>query len=130
MRRFSLALRITYAVCLLCATATHVMTHVRFGVLLGRLPSDAYPVFTRMYWSSLTLLDPISALLLFMRPRWGVLLTACIIVSDVAHNTWLLHRFGAHGDFMYWCQVGFLILVAATAKTVWTGSEIRVSPAT
>ncbi|HVU31935.1 MAG TPA: hypothetical protein VHE61_00775 [Opitutaceae bacterium] len=114
----SLGLRMAYAACLLVATITHVVMHVRFGVLLERLPSEIYPIFSRLYWSSLTLLDPLSALLLFLSPRWGVVAILGVIVSDVAHNTWLLYHIGGQPNFMYWCQVGFLVFVVATAKFI------------
>jgi hypothetical protein len=47
------------------------------------------PLFTCIYWTSLTFIDPLAAILLFYRPRIGLILTFLIIFSDVIHNTWI-----------------------------------------
>jgi hypothetical protein len=74
-------IRILYALCLVGATVNHVQAvHAR-----GWLPNDA-PLLTAVYWSSLTFLDPLAAVLLFIRPRIGIRATVAVIVSDVLHN--------------------------------------------
>jgi hypothetical protein len=79
------------------------------------------PILTRIYWTSLTFLDPLAAVLLFFRPRAGILLTLAIIVSDVAHNTWIIWRSGAVDwlNFMYVSQVAFLLFVVLTVSRAW-----------
>jgi hypothetical protein len=77
----------------------------------------------------LTFLDPLAAVLLFVRPRWGIALTVAIIVSDVAHNLWFMsaHPLSksfvadvASSGFML-SQIAFLLFVAATAPLAWRG---------
>jgi hypothetical protein len=111
-------LRGTYAVCLLVATCTHVLIVVTHGLLWDY---DGAPIFTRIYWTSLTFLDPLAAVLLLVRPRAGILLTLAIIVSDVAHNTWLMQRSVAADwrDFRYVSQVAFLLFVLLTISRAW-----------
>src|SRR5688572_29587992 len=87
----SLILRVIYAVCLVGATCVHLDLHFRSGVLLGDLAAFGYPLFSRLYWSALTLLDPLAAVMLFVLPRAGLLLAAAIIVSNVTHNSWVLY---------------------------------------
>jgi hypothetical protein len=75
-------------------------------------------VFTRIYWTSLTVLDPLAAVLLFVRPRVGIVLTVAIITSDVLHNTLVgLPSLNA----MYLSQVIFLLFVGATVYVAWRG---------
>ena len=71
------------AVAMLMGTSTHVAWAVNNGFL-----SENYnaPLPHMLFWDSLTFLDPIAAILLFIRPRTGLILTLIIILADVAHN--------------------------------------------
>lgn len=84
---------------------------------------DGAPVISRVYWTSLAVLDPAAALLLFARPRAGLVMTAAIILGDVVHNTWLMLRSPAPEwlNWMYLSQVLFLIFVLATIRHAWHG---------
>src|SRR4051812_21545561 len=114
-RKASLVLRAIYAICLLGATCTHVAMLSRHGVLWDY---GGAHLLTRLYWMSLTVLDPLAALLLFVRPRVGVILTVFIIASDVLHNTLV----GVPPlNAMYLSQVAFLIFVASTVYVAWRG---------
>jgi hypothetical protein len=114
-RKASFALRIIYAICLLGATCTHVALLWQHGVLWDY---GGAHVFTRIYWTSLTVLDPLAALLLFVWPRVGIVLTVAIITSDVLHNTLV----GVPSlNAMYLSQVVFLLFVAATVYVAWRG---------
>ena len=89
MTKASLTLRIIYALCLAGATFVHVSIHIQYGLLLGALEAQGYPLATRMFWSALTLLDPLAVLLLFIRPRVGLVL-ASVIADDGGGLTTLL----------------------------------------
>jgi hypothetical protein len=123
--RSSLVLRSLYAFCMLAGTSTHVWTVITHGIFWdygGAL------LITRIYWTSLTVLDPLAAALLFLKPRAGLLLTLAIIGSDVAHNTWLMHRSPAPNwlNWMYVLQVLFLVFVLLTISHAWrTTSAIK-----
>jgi Kef-type K+ transport system membrane component KefB len=97
----------------------------REGVALG----------TAIYWTSLTVLDPLAALLLFVRPRAGIALTVTIIISDVAHNLWFVAAHPLSGlfikdvtsSFFVISQVVFLVFVAVTSPMAWRGSNKHIS---
>lgn len=118
--RSSFLLRVAYATCLLIGTATHVWTIATHGLFWDY---DGAPFISRIYWISLTLLDPLAALLLFALPRIGLTMTLAIITSDVVHNTWVMSRSPAPDwlNFMYVAQVLFLVFVFASFRHAWPG---------
>jgi hypothetical protein len=120
-------LRSIYALCLLAGASTHVWTVITYGLFWdygGAL------LFTQVYWTSLTVLDPLAVALLFLKPRAGLLLTLAIIVSDVVHNTWLMQRNPASQWFnwMYVLQVLFLVFVLLTFAPAWRGTLVVSDP--
>ncbi|MGZ2412288.1 glucose dehydrogenase [Sphingomonas sp. F9_3S_D5_B_2] len=126
MHRQGFWIRVVYALCLAGACVNHVRALLVYGWW-----REGVPLGTTIYWDSLTLLDPLAALLLFVRPRAGVALTIAIIVSDVAHNVWFeaSHALGRSliedltSSFVIMSQVGFLLFVAITAPTAWRQTE-------
>jgi hypothetical protein len=123
MAKASLILRVIYAACLIGAMYVHLDLHFRSGVVLGDLATFGYPLFSRLYWSALTLLDPLAAVMLFVRPRAGLLLAAAIIVSNVTHNSWILYWMNQTADLRYWCQVSFGIFLLMTYRAAWRGAK-------
>ncbi len=121
--RLPLAIRLLFAVCLLGATYNHVRADLDCGLLCSY--GFNAPLPSRLYWASLTVLDPLAAALLFVRPRAGLVLTVAIIASDVAHNTYYVVSAGQWANPFYLSQVGFLVLVAATAPCAWRGLPRR-----
>lgn len=95
---------------------------------MGRLEGSGISTVSRLYWSSLTLLDPLAAVLMFIRPRQGLVLALVIIVSDVAHNSWMLHSSSSAPNWAYWCQVAFLVFLSATIRAAWRGLESNAKP--
>jgi len=71
------------SIAMLMGTSTHVSWAVQNGFL-----SEKYnaPLSNMLFWDSLTFLDPLAAILLFLRPKTGVILTLIILVVDVIHN--------------------------------------------
>ena len=126
MHRPASLIRIFYALCLAGAT----INHVRALLTRGWFP-DNLPAATALYWSSLTFLDPLAALLLFLRPRVGIGLTAAIIASDVAHNLWFMAAHPLRGSFVedvasspfVLSQIAFLLFVAVTAPLAWQATK-------
>lgn len=118
----SAVLRTVYAICLLFGATTHAWTVIKHGVTWDY---NGAPAFSRVYWTSLTVLDPVAALLLFLKPRTGLVLTVAIITTDVAHNTWLMLRSSTPDwlNWMYLLQVLFLLLVLATVRAAWRGTH-------
>lgn len=83
------------------------------------------------YWSSLAILDPIAAALLFARPKVGILSTIVLIVTNVIHNLALTAHYAPRSEFLARAasdpliisQIGFMLLVVATAHLAWKGVE-------
>jgi hypothetical protein len=97
-------------------------------MLLDGLRPLGYPLIARLYWASLTFLDPVAAVLLFVRPRAGLVLCAGIIVTDVINNGWVGYmRSEVEADFLlgYLAQVVFLVFVLATIRYAWEGLPKR-----
>jgi hypothetical protein len=102
------------------------VNHVRAVLDRGWFPEHLPPA-TAVYWSSLTFIDPLALLLLFMRPRVGIALTVAIIVSNVAHNLWFVAAHPLRGSLFedvisspfLISQIAFLLFVALTASIAW-----------
>jgi hypothetical protein len=61
-------------------------THVVDLVLGGGDVYGGYPAGVRLFWVSLTLLDPVTAVLIAVRHRAGVVLGVLVMVADVTLN--------------------------------------------
>jgi len=105
--------RLVWVLCLAIGTCTHVASLIKCGWC-----SVGIPVASAVFWNSLAVLDPLAAVVLFVRPRAGVMLTMVIMVADVAHNVWAVTALGA----MVWpvvAQAAFLAFALATAPAIW-----------
>ena len=128
MQRASLIVRSIWAACLLVAGGNHARVLLDHG-LFWNYGGVALP--SAVYWSSLTLLDPLVAALLFVRPRIGTLSRIILITTNVAHNLVLTAHQAGPGDFLIRVagdpfivsQIGFMIFVGATAHIAWKGSD-------
>lgn len=63
-------------------TVTHLLD-LYYG---GWLPYDFRPLPWNVYWTSLTFLDPLAAVLIWIKERWGVVLGMLIMASNVLVN--------------------------------------------
>ena len=62
-------------------------SHVAWAIENGFLSEKYNANFgSMMFWDSLTFLDPLAAILLILKPKTGLTLTAIIIAVDVLHN--------------------------------------------
>jgi hypothetical protein len=107
-----------YALCFLFATYNHVID-LRHG---GFLPYPYAPLPFNIYWTSLTLLDPLAALLLFLLPYHGMVLAVLIMVSDIAVNlyaTYILFPSTIMPDTPLLSQIAFGLLLFVTVPIVW-----------
>ncbi len=74
--------KIIWTVGFLVGTITHSLD-IFHG---GWLPYDFRPLPFNIYWTSLVVLDPLAALLVWVRERWGVVLGIAIMASNVLVN--------------------------------------------
>jgi hypothetical protein len=131
VERGSIAVRSVWAACLLIAGLNHARVLVQHGLLWdygGLHPMSA------AYLTALTLLDPLVAALLFLKPRAGVLATIVLIVTNVVHNLATTAHYAPAGEFVarashpiILSQIAFMLFVVATARVAWLGTGQRRS---
>jgi hypothetical protein len=119
MERRGRIIRGIWAACLFFAGCNHARILLQHGLswdYYGASPASAF------YWSALTLVDPLVAALLIVRPRIGVPATVLVIATNVIHNL-AVTAHDARGDtflelvtanWQLTSQIGFLLLVLAT----------------
>jgi hypothetical protein len=127
VRRGSLIVRSIWAACLLIGGVNHARILLQHG-LFWDYGGVAWA--SAAYWSSLTILDPIAAVLLFARPKAGILGTVTLIVTNVIHNLAVTAQYAPEGEFLARAsnpfiisQLGFMLFVGATARIAWKGIE-------
>jgi hypothetical protein len=126
MLRASIVIRTLFAVCLLAATFNHARAILQHGVLWDYGYGSKIALTSRLYWTVLTILDPLAAVLLFVKPRAGIWLTVAIIVSDVIHNTYYVAANDQWLAPFYLAQVGFLVIVLGLAPLAARAAPSRV----
>ena len=80
--RLSRPVFIVFSVCLAAPCAVHLADLWRHGWL----PYHFAPLALNVYWTALTFVDALAAVLLLWQPRTGLALTLLIIASDVTLN--------------------------------------------
>jgi hypothetical protein len=130
VRRRSCTVRAIWAACLLVAGANHTRILLNHGLLYD-YGGAAWP--SVVYWTGLTLIDPLVAALLFVRPRWGIAATVLLIVTNVVHNLSIVAQRTHGGEFLasvakspfVLSQIGFMVFVLATMRIAWRGAQFR-----
>lgn len=80
--RLRLAIQVVWIAGFLIGTTSHVLDLIAGG-------ADTYgefPLVLRMFWLSLTVLDPLTVLLLLLRKRAGIILGVVVILTEIAVN--------------------------------------------
>jgi len=108
------------ALCLCIGTYTHVDWVMHHGFLYSDL---RYSIYSQLFWDSLTFLDPLAALLLFIAPKKGMWLTFIIIIVDVVHNAIISSSYRADSighwiiaNYFLTLQIAFCIFVVASLR--------------
>ena len=76
---------------LVAGFAIGTVTHTLHLINVGWVVFDAAPTWMNVYWTTLTGLDPLAAVLLLYRRPVGLALGAAIILSDVGINSYALY---------------------------------------
>jgi hypothetical protein len=108
-------LRAIYTLALLGATFNHARIVFAHGLDwdYGGLPG-----FVTRFWTTLTFLDPLAVLLLWLAPRAGLAATAAIMVADVLVNASVGLRYGFDWA-AFAAQFIFLVFVLCTLQPMW-----------
>ncbi|WP_454131442.1 hypothetical protein [Microbacterium lacticum] len=99
----------------LIGTASHVLDLIAGG-------ADTYgefPPALRVFWFSLTVLDPLTVLLLLLRKRAGIILGLVVILADIAVNWTVFFTIGGNPLFGVVNQTLFAVFLLATAPALW-----------
>ena len=99
----------------LVGTTSHIV-----DIALGGL--DVYgefPLGVRLFWVSLTVLDPLVVVLLLLRRRSGVVLGVAVILIDIAVNWTVFASVGGMSPFGPISQTLFAVFVVATTPVLW-----------
>ena len=108
-------IQIAWVAGFLVGTSTHLL-----DLIAGGLDTyGGFPTGLRVYWISLTVLDPLTVLLLLLRRRAGVVLGLAVILSDIAVNWTVFFTIGGHALFGVMSQSAFAILLVTTAALLW-----------
>jgi hypothetical protein len=129
VERRSLIIRSIWAACLLIGGANHGRILLQHGLCWDY---GGVGWASALYWSSLTIIDPLVAVLLLVRPKAGIAATIILIVTNVTHNLAAIARFAPEGELLARAshpfvlgQIGFMLFVGATARIAWKGIESR-----
>jgi hypothetical protein len=121
MPRLSFAIRVLFACCLFIATVNHIRADISHCLLWDYGYGPSTYLASRIFWAALTFFDPLAALLLFIKPRAGIVLTVAIILVDVAHNTFYVALKQQWLEPFYLSQVAFLVVVFLLSPIAWNG---------
>ena len=94
-------------------------THVAELVAGGADTYVEFPGPARAFWISLTALDPLTALLILLRRRSGIVLGLAVILSDIIVNWTILLTIGGHSLFGVVSQSLFAAFLLVTAPALW-----------
>jgi hypothetical protein len=125
VQRASLIVRAVWAAGLLAGGANHARILLQHGLFWDY---GGVAWVSAAYWSSLTIVDPIVAILLFVRPKAGIVSTVVLIVLNVVHNLAVTAQFAPDGEFLSRAanpliasQIAFMLFVISTARVAWRG---------
>ena len=134
MERRSRIIRSISTSCLFLAALNHARTLLQHGLFWDYYGSSSA---SAVYWTSLTLIDPLVAALLLVRPRIGVPAPVFAITTNVTHNLAVTFPLLSDSDYVGYVlsslqimsQIGFLLFVLA----VWwiassDGRVVRTLP--
>lgn len=96
-------------------------THVLDLVAGGAQVYAGFPTAVRVFWVSLTVLDPLAVVLVLRRRRAGVALGVAVMVADVAVN-WTVHAVvggGSPRGLVTLTAFGVLVLATAVPLDRW-----------
>lgn len=105
---------LVYFVGFLTGTTTHTIDNIANG-LFGY---TNFHIALNIYWTSLTLLDPLSILLLILAPEAGLVLSAFVMISDLAVNYGVILHLHQSLNYAVICQLVFGTFLFATMPHV------------
>ena len=94
-------------------------THTADLILGGVNAYSGFPLGVRLFWVTLTVLDPVTAALIIFRRRSGIVLGSAVIMADIAVNWTVFVMVGGLSIFGVISQSLFAVLILVTARPLW-----------
>lgn len=94
-------------------------THTADLILGGLNAYSGFPPGIRLFWVTLTILDPVTAVLIILRRRSGVVLGSAVMVADISVNWTVFALLGGLSWFGVISQSLFAVLIFVTARPLW-----------
>ncbi|MBF4634577.1 hypothetical protein ITJ38_09210 [Agreia pratensis] len=110
------AFQAAWVIGFLVGTTTHTADLI-FG---GLDVYSGFPLGVRLFWVTLTLLDPLTAALIIFRRRFGVALGVAVIIADIAVNWTVFVVIGGLSVFGVVSQSLFAVIIIGTARALWS----------
>ena len=108
-------IQLTWVIGFLVGTTTHTA-----DLIVGGLNAySGFPLGVRLFWVTLTILDPAIAALIIFRRRSGIVLGSAVITADIAVNWTVFATVGGLSLFGVTSQSLFAVLIAVTARPLW-----------
>lgn len=98
---------------------TGTTTHTADLIVGGVNAYSDFPLGVRLFWVSLTILDPATAALIIFRRRSGIALGIAVIVADIAVNWTVFVMVGELSLFGVISQSLFAALILVTVRPLW-----------
>jgi hypothetical protein len=111
--------QVLWVIGFLIGTTTHTADLI-FG---GLNAYSGFPLGVRLFWMTLTILDPVTAALIIFRRRSGIVLGFVVIIADIAVNWTVFATLGGLSIFGVLSQSLFAVLIIVTARPLcrWFG---------
>jgi hypothetical protein len=94
-------------------------THILDLVLGGAAAYAGFPDLVRLFWVSLTVLDPLVIVLVLLRRRAGIYLGIGVIVVDIVVNWTVLLTLGGISWWGVINQTLFAVFLGVSAPYLW-----------
>jgi hypothetical protein len=122
------------SVSMLLGSSTHINWILKNGIF-SQQENTLYA--STVFWDSLAFFDLLAALLLIIKPKAGIVLTAIIITADVIHNNsfWIFGNLQLENiDTLLWVmfagQIIFFVFVYSTLKTTLVEINLKAKSLT
>jgi len=108
--------QVLWVIGFLVGTTTHTADLIVGGLDIY----SGFPFGVRLFWVTLTILDPVTAALIIFRRRSGVVLGSAVMIADIAVNWTVFATVGGLSVFGVISQSLFAVLILVTARALWT----------
>jgi len=106
-----------YVICFMIASINHIVPFITGRLFVYQKSNDKVPIWLNMYWTSLSVFDPLAIIILSIDIRKGLFSYLVIIISDVIINYWFVISHYSFLDLInlfQLSQLGFLIFLLTT----------------